>query len=324
MGMSGPATPISAVICTRRRPAQAVRALRSLCAQVPAVAEILVIDNDPADATLQQTVARDLPQVRYVCEPKMGLNVARNRALREARMPLVAFLDDDAVADAGWAAVLAARLASRPQLAVCTGRVEALELATEAQRLFEANGGFSRGSETIRLPEDAVRRLHGWRAPLIAWAVSVGNGANVAIRHDVLTSLGGFDEALDGVMFPGGGDLDAFWRVLQSGYELQYEPAALVYHEHRRELSAMADQLAIHQKGVVAFLCKALSKAPARAKAPVLSFLVWRLMKPGVRLARRAAMRDPLPAWILWRMAAAAYGGLWSYMLHGREQTAAS
>jgi hypothetical protein len=78
-----------------------------------------------------------------------------------------------------------------------TGRVEALTLETEAQRLFEANGGFGRGLERVRLPEDARRPLHGRRAPLIAWAVSVGSGCSLAVRRELALGLGGFDEALD-------------------------------------------------------------------------------------------------------------------------------
>ena len=91
-------------------------------------------------------------------------------------------------------------------------------LETEGQRLFEANGGFSRGSARVRLPDDAARPLHGRSAPLIAWAISVGCGCSYAVRRDAARALGGFDEALDlGAVLPGGGDHDLLWRALQSG-----------------------------------------------------------------------------------------------------------
>ena len=126
--------------------------------------------------------------------------------------------------------------------------------------------------------------------------------------------LGGFDEALDrGEALPGGGDLDIFWRALQAGHGLVYEPEMLAWHEHRRELADVAGQLAGHQRAVTAFLLKSVMTSTGRQRFSVLTFLAWRLLKPGVRLARRLAGRDPLPAWILWRMARATVGGLWAY-----------
>lgn len=307
-------TALSAVICTRQRPAQLARALGSLLAQDPAVAEVLVVDNAPHDGATQRLVTRAFPQVRYVREPLEGLNFARNRALREARMPLLAFLDDDAVASPGWAAALTARFASHPRLAVCTGRVEALELSTEAQRFFEANGGFGRGEQPIALPADAARLLHGRRAPLIAWAVSIGNGASFAVRRPLALALGGFDEALDlGAALPGGGDLDVFWRALSAGYELHYEPQALAWHEHRRTHEAMIAQLAGHQRALTAFLCKSAAASTGWRRMPVLGFLGWRLLKPWGRLTLRLVGRDPLPAGALWRMGVQTWAGLASY-----------
>ena len=305
---------LSAVICTRHRPVQLERALRSLQAQREPLSEILVVDNAPTDDATARLVQDRFPGVRYVRESRKGLDIARNLALREAHHDLVAFLDDDAVADAKWSMSIRQVFEQNPSVAVCTGRVEALALDTDAQRLFEANGGFSRGLDRIRLPEDAGRRLHGRHAPLIAWAVSVGNGASFAVRRQAILTLGGFDDALDrGDVLPGGGDLDIFWRVLQAGHGLVYEPAVLAWHEHRREMAEVAGQLAGHQRAVTAFLLKSLRTSTGRQRVAVFAFLVWRVLKPSVRLLRRLAGRDPLPAWILRRMAMAAVGGLWAY-----------
>src|SRR5690606_31184923 len=125
------------------------------------------------------------------------------------------FLDDDAVADRGWSQAFRSRFEARRALGGCTGRVEPLETETESQRLFEANGGFSRGLSPIRLPADMVRPLHGRHAPPIAWSVSIGCGASMAVRKDAVDAIGGFDTALDmGAVLPGGGDLDILWRLL--------------------------------------------------------------------------------------------------------------
>ncbi|MFN2433314.1 MAG: glycosyltransferase family 2 protein [Gemmatimonadota bacterium] len=304
---------VAVAVCTRDRPAQLRRALRSLLEQRPPAGELLVVDNAPRDAATRELVG-ELEGVRYALEPEPGLDRARNRALRETEAAVVAFLDDDAVAHPDWARALTAAF-DDPRVGACTGRVEALALDTEAQRLFEANGGYARGTTGIRLPRDARRPLHGRSAPLIAWTVSVGNGSSLAVRRDLALELGAFDEALDrGPALPGGGDLDVLWRVLAAGSDVVYEPAALAWHEHRQDLDSMFDQLAGHQRALTAMLLKNALHGPRRAS--LLAFLGWRLLKPGVRLALRALGRDPLPARALVRMWGSCWRGLGSYPLH--------
>ncbi len=302
---------VTIAICTHDRPALLGRALDSVVGQAPAPDEVLVVDNAPADGTTRELVARRFPGVRYVVEPVPGLDFARNRALAEAGRDIVAFLDDDAVAAPGWADALRRNFADAG-VVVCTGRIEPLSLETEGQRLFEANGGFSRGSARVRLPDDATRPLHGRSAPLIAWAISVGCGCSYAVRRDAARALGGFDEALDlGAVLPGGGDHDLLWRALQSGGHVVYEPEALAWHEHRHEVGAAHDQIVGHQRAVLAFLGKHVVQGSGRA--PVLGYLVWRLVKPGVRLLRRGLGRDPLPAGVLLRMWWNCWAGLTAY-----------
>src|SRR6185503_8961797 len=88
---------ITVAICTKDRPALLERCLASLAALDPAsvralgMFEVLVVDNAPStDAT--KTVVASHPLVRYVREPRAGLNFARNRALKDARGDFVAYL----------------------------------------------------------------------------------------------------------------------------------------------------------------------------------------------------------------------------------------
>jgi GT2 family glycosyltransferase len=295
---------ITAAICTRDRPGMLERSIASLLAQSEPPDEIVVVDNAPASDATRQLVAERYPKARYRLEPRPGLDVARNAALGAATHEIVAFLDDDVVADTGWCAAFRRSFAESPTLGVCTGRVEALSLVTEAQRLFEANGGFARGHSRIRLADGIATPRRGHRpAPLIAWAVSVGSGCSFAVRRGLALELGGFDEALDqGPPLPAGGDHDLLWRALEAGFEVIYEPEALAWHEHRADLAGVADQIVGHQRGLVAFLVKNVLRPGAKRRAEVALFLLWRLAKPSVRLARRAIKRDPLPARLLLRM----------------------
>ncbi len=299
---------LCAAICTRDRPRQLARALDSLLAQGEPPERLLVVDNAPATSAARDLIGQRFPTVSYVREPVPGLDFARNRALRESREEIVAFLDDDAVADPDWVAATRAVFAGGDEVAVCMGRVTALEPETEGQRLFEANGGFARGERTIRLPRDAGR------VPLIARAIGVGSGCSMALRRETALALGGFDEALDmGPALPGGGDLDLLWRLLAAGHELVYEPSVGARHEHRREVEAAIEQIAEHNRSLIAVLTKSAAAARGSTRWGILAFLAWRLVKPGLRLLRRAAGRDPLPARALLRVGGACWRGLTTY-----------
>ena len=305
---------IAAAICTRDRPEQLERALQSLLGQSVAPAVIIVVDNAPRTDQVQRLVQNRFPSVRYVREDVQGLDFARNRALREASQEVVAFLDDDAVADPGWIAETSAVFRESDKICLCTGRVEPLTLETEGQRLFEANGGFGRGDQRIVLPAKSTNRLNGLPAPSIAWCISVGSGCSLAVRREAILELGGFDEALDmGAALPGGGDLDIIWRAVTAGHTVVYEPRVSARHEHRREVEDAVNQILGHNTSLIVVLQKALGASRGRARAGVLAFLGWRLLKPFWRLLRKAVGRDPLPLSALLRLPVACWSGIGMY-----------
>jgi len=308
------AASITVAICTRNRPDQLRRALGSVLAQVPAPADVLVVDNEPSDDRTEILLRREFPGVRYVREDVPGLDFARNRALRSSASDVVAFLDDDAVAEPGWLAAVLGVFHDFPTAGVCTGRILPLEVGTDAQRMFEANGGLFASSPVLRtLPDEQLRR---WSRmiPNVARAIGMGSGCNLAVRRPLALELGGFDEALDlGEALPGGGDNEMVWRMLEADARVVYQPAAAVRHEHRRDDDAVVSQILGHQKAAIAVVTKAVRHSHGLRRLPVLAFLAWRLVKPGVRLVRRAAGRDPLPAPLLLRIWLECVRGLGAY-----------
>ena len=167
---------ISVAVCTRDRVVQLERLLATLVDQTERPQRILVVDNAPdSSATKDMISERYADVVTYVREPVAGLDFARNRALDEIDSDIVAFIDDDAVADAAWTQVLRQVFSESDRIAVCTGKVDALSLETEGQRLFELNGGFGKGDKRILVSPSTRNQSHvGWR-PLIAWSISVGH-----------------------------------------------------------------------------------------------------------------------------------------------------
>jgi len=284
-------------------------------AQTVPLSEILVVDNDPSNVETGKLVRDEFPTVRYVMESVPGLDFARNRALLETSKEIVAFIDDDVVTDPDWAETLQSVFSESQKIAICTGKVRAYSLKNEGQRLFEANGGFARGDKRIHLPDDRSQRLGGMKAPLIAWSISIGSGCSLAVRRTSIINLGGFDEALDmGKILPGGGDLDIIWRALDEGYEVVYEPTVKARHEHRSDYNDSVNQIIQHNRSLIAMLTKAVIGGRFETRINIIAFLIWRLIKPGVRISRKLAGRDPLPLWVLFRLWWNCWRGLGSYL----------
>ena len=241
--VTGPLPLLTIAICTKDRPAGVERLLSSLQEQAAALPsgsagiEILVVDNAPSDERTRELAGR-YSQVRYVREVRPGLNFARNRALKEARGEILAFLDDDVIVDKDWSAGLASAWTENRKAGAFTGQVLPLELETEAQIVFERRCGFRHGFNRIRygsvLPGN----------PLYPGGSGIlGAGANMAFNVEMLRNIGGFDEALDtGATVPGGGDLDIFYRVIRAGFTLVYEPRFMVFHQHRRDMKSLYRQ----------------------------------------------------------------------------------
>lgn len=100
---------ISVIILTFHRNQGAIRAVRSIFAQINAPSfEIILIDNDKnASAREVAAMLGDEAKTRniaftYEVEPKAGVANARNLAVKHARGEFIAFLDDDEVAFDNW------------------------------------------------------------------------------------------------------------------------------------------------------------------------------------------------------------------------------
>jgi GT2 family glycosyltransferase len=268
---------LTVAICTRNRPELLARCLTSIGRLLRpdnpdgGHLELLVVDNAPSgDSTLH--VTQRFSGVRYVREARPGLDFARNRALHEASGEIIAFLDDDVVVDHRWLIGIQAVLADHPDAVAVTGQVLPLELAHEAQIIFERRGGFRHGFSRRRYgPEtDHGEELYPCRTGIF------GVGCNMAFRRKALLDLGGFDEALDtGPPLPGGGDHDVFYRVVRSGGVLVYDPQMLVFHQHRHTMKRLRHQYWTWGLSVMAVAAKWYQSDPQMRQRWRLLIIRW-------------------------------------------------
>lgn len=237
-----PAYRATVAICTRERADSLDGVLQVVAGLVREGHEVLVVDNAPKTDQTRRVVER-YAGVRYVCELTPGLNVARNRAIREATGDIVAFTDDDAFPEREWLDNLI-RNFSDSRVQCVTGVTLPIELETEAQEMFETVSTFAHGFRR--------RVFDGQRDNPIAVG-DVGVGANMAIRRQVIAEVGPFDERLDGGMpTRSGGDHEMFIRLLSAGHRIVYDPAAVSWHRHRRTHRELVDTLYGYGVGVYA------------------------------------------------------------------------
>jgi glycosyltransferase involved in cell wall biosynthesis len=256
--------PITVVVSTRDRPQQLRRCIAAILGNRHRELELVVVDSASRDDSTHQVVselAHNDGRVRYVHEARPGLSTARNRGLLEARTRLLAFCDDDAIVDPLWVSAIVRGFSRRSDLACVTGMLASASLERPAEQYYDRRLAWSMRCQpclyTIDGPGDPA---------LYPYAPgSLGGGSNLAFATEVLGALGGFDESLGaGTPAGGGEDLDIFVRLLRAGYAVSYEPAALVWHEHRHTMQEACRQTYAYGKGLSAYVTKYLLAPESR------------------------------------------------------------
>lgn len=213
---------VSAIICcyTQERLQDIRDAVASVQRQTRPPEEIIVaVDNNP---DLYERLQSDFDApIRVVLNARLrGLSATRNVGIAAAQGDLVAFLDDDAVAEADWLANLIA--------------------AFEDPRVHAAGGRASLDWVENRpswLPEDLDWTVGGsftW-LPLKRADVRNPHGHNMCFRREVFTSVGQFDGSLGRVANDGqaGEEAELCLRLKHQvpTAKVVYEPSSVIRHK---------------------------------------------------------------------------------------------
>jgi len=192
---------ISVIVPTRNRSALLARLLASFrYVRYPHWSLIVVDDGSTDDtaAVVDRFAAQGLP-VSYAYQPWGKMGAARNLGIGLAASDVVAFTDDDCVADANWLSALADAFHANPNALGVQGKT----LTDHA-----AMTPFTRQVEQLE-------------------AGPPYRTCNIAYRTDVLCELGGFDPELIR-----GEDVVMAMRVLERG-PIVFAPDALIVHPPR-------------------------------------------------------------------------------------------
>lgn len=222
---------LTVVVCTHDRAGLLARTLDSLdAARRPAEGvELLVVANHCRDGThemLQARAARPggLP-LRWLPEPKKGKSHALNLALAEVRTPLLAFVDDDQRADAGFLQAIVDAAREQPEAALICGRLVPDWDGREPPWVHD-QGPYR--IYPLPVPTFDCGDAGRWLTPDIA----LPSGGNAVVRTEWLARIGPFSTELGPVGHDLGGSEDSEWflRALGVGARLWYAPAMLQRH----------------------------------------------------------------------------------------------
>lgn len=195
---------VSVVIPHLNEPDDLARCLSALDVQRGGIPfEVIVVDNGsrepPADVCARH------PGTRLLQELAPGPGPARSAGALAARAPIVAFIDADCRAEAGWLAAIVGHFDQVPNCAVIAGAV-----------------GIDYADRAHPTALEAYDSLFSYKVELYVRRDHYAATGNMAVRRHVFVAVGPF--APIGIME----DMDWGERATAKGYRIDYLPAARV------------------------------------------------------------------------------------------------
>ena len=219
---------VSILLCTHRndRYEDFEEALNSLYAQSYNNLEIIVVvdGNSELYDRIVKSGIEDANKVKgkvkvILNEKNLGLSKSRNKGIKEAKGDVIAFFDDDAVADKNWIKELIRMYEEKEAIAV--GGKILPEWVTKKPKFLPEEYYWLIGATHKGFPEEVTEVRNTF-------------GSNLSFKADVLKALGGFRSEM-GVKGKGllqGEETELCERMREKfGRGVVYNPDAIVYHK---------------------------------------------------------------------------------------------
>lgn len=216
--------------------------------------EILICDNGSVDGTRELVAARQGvdPSIRLIdASGQPGCGYARNIGVEHAEGDVVAFCDADDVVAPNWVEAMADASIVHD---VVVGRLET-ELLNP--RWTQIARPVTEGLEDTEFLPSA-------------------HGGNLAIRKEAFLAVGGFAPQQKWLE-----DTDFSWRLQLAGYELAYEPKALIHVRLRRSLQGIYRQGFVYGEALAQLKDRYSVSSAVRPDGEAVSTSKW---KTGVQL----------------------------------------
>lgn len=179
----------------------------------------LIVVNGPSTDHSEDVLARWRGRIKHLHCDIPNLSVSRNVGIEGAAGEIVAFLDDDAVPHPHWLRYLARSFADP-----ATGGVGGFTVDNTGVRWQVRKTACDRFGNA-HFPADSFdERVLNWSGtPLYPSLL----GTNSSFRMDALRQIGGFDHTFAYLL----DETDVCLRLVDAGWNILYEPAALIFHQ---------------------------------------------------------------------------------------------
>jgi GT2 family glycosyltransferase len=209
-----------------------VPALRSLIdEQDDCTIRLLVHDNGSTDGTVE-AIARAVPEAEVEAGGvNLGFGAGMNHLIARGRAPWFFALNSDAWPRPGALRRLVEEAERQPRAAAVAPRLErpdgSLEFSTHPFPSIRIAALTAVGADRWMSHERAVELLlEGYWAHDVARPVDWAIGAALLMRRSALDQIGGFDPRF----FMYAEDVEWCWRAAQAGWQIHFEPEAVVCH----------------------------------------------------------------------------------------------
>jgi GT2 family glycosyltransferase len=234
---------------------------------------VTIVDN--SGKRLAQDKLGGLAGVTVVDLPRnLGFGSAVNEGWRRSESPLVATLNDDAVAHAGWLAGLVRAMESDPQAGMCASQVRLYgEDQIDSAGMLIAGDGSSKQRGHLNPYEWFQERAE----------VLLPSGSAALYRRAMLDQIGCFD----GDFFLYCEDTDLGLRARWAGWKCLYVPDAVVEHHYSHSAGRASPLKAYYVERnrlfvlVKNFPAGMLARAPFVALARYVWHVIWMLRGRG-------------------------------------------
>lgn len=240
---------VSVVVCTYNRRDDLRHCLDHLMKQTYKDFEILVVDGGSTDGTIQLIQNYSVKLIR---QHEKGIVHAYNLGWKNARGEIVAYIDDDAIADENWLLNVVSTFEKSNKIGGVTGPViipEACRSHRDLIAFLEKRRNFLGSSIAIGIYKAVILegKHHEINRILESGAFSLGSsmaysaslqkevpvdylsGSNMSFRRELLELTGGFDKYYSGVRAECS-EPDLHFKIRKLGNTLLFNAKAVVWH----------------------------------------------------------------------------------------------
>lgn len=230
---------LSIVVCSYNRGKKIRNCIDALLAQsLPRNQYEIIVVNDGSTDDTATIINEYKDSIRIITNnPNQGLGQSRNNGARAARALIIAFTDDDCIADNDWAKRLLSAY-DDPSVMAAGGKIIPYKNDKWLLKYYEANNPLAHVTFTFdsnsgmlyTLTEYIKRSFSLKRLPDAPIKLQMIVGANMSMRRDIFDKVAGFDPKL---RF--GGEEEDFWtrlRAMDPTVTMRYVPTAVIGHDY--------------------------------------------------------------------------------------------